>query len=301
VKYYTILIVVVLLISSLTAPTTLGAELGVTTKYSVTFHETGLPTGTNWSISMNGVVESSNNTTIVFLERDGSYSFIVEPVNGYSAYPKFFSVIVNGVDLNYSVTWSKTLYAVTFIESGLPSGTFWNVTFGGMMGTSSNSSIVFRVQNGTYYYIVPSINGIKSSIKNGSLTVSGNAANILVRFIFPVNYTFLEQGLPSKASWSVWINGTYHNSSSSVIVVTLPNGTYTYVVRLPSGYIATPIIGNVTWNNNLVLIRATSETIYYAVIAILFVVMLFFLFFYFWKVRKVKSKKNRRKGEDEKT
>ncbi|MEM3489441.1 MAG: hypothetical protein QXO75_07300, partial [Nitrososphaerota archaeon] len=45
------------------------------TEYSVTFTESGLPAGTSWSVTLNGVTLSSSSNSIVFSEPNGSYSY----------------------------------------------------------------------------------------------------------------------------------------------------------------------------------------------------------------------------------
>ena len=44
--------------------------------YSVTITESGLPSGTDWPIYVNGSEFSSNNSTIVFMAENGSHSSI---------------------------------------------------------------------------------------------------------------------------------------------------------------------------------------------------------------------------------
>jgi thermopsin len=51
--------------------------------YRITFTESGLPTGTGWSLTIDGVTLSSTTPTIVFVEPSGTYSWVVNPVAGY--------------------------------------------------------------------------------------------------------------------------------------------------------------------------------------------------------------------------
>jgi len=51
-------------------------------KYSVTFTESGLPSGTSWSVTLNGNTESSTTNTISFSEPNGTYSYVVASVTG---------------------------------------------------------------------------------------------------------------------------------------------------------------------------------------------------------------------------
>jgi len=45
--------------------------------YSVTFTETGLPSGILWSVKLNGLTETSTNGTIKFNETNGTYSYVI--------------------------------------------------------------------------------------------------------------------------------------------------------------------------------------------------------------------------------
>ena len=53
--------------------------------FAVSFAERGLPTGVNWSITMEGVTNSSNTTTIGFQEPNGTYAYLVGVVPGWWA------------------------------------------------------------------------------------------------------------------------------------------------------------------------------------------------------------------------
>ncbi len=55
----------------------------VITLYSVSFMETGLPPGTSWSITLNGVNTSSTTSSITLLLPNGTYQYQVQPVSGY--------------------------------------------------------------------------------------------------------------------------------------------------------------------------------------------------------------------------
>ena len=55
--------------------------------YTVTFTETGLPSGTNWSIVLEGTAQASTSSTITFTEPNSTYSFTVGAWTGGTAYP----------------------------------------------------------------------------------------------------------------------------------------------------------------------------------------------------------------------
>lgn len=88
--------------------TTVGVKF-VQTTYSVTFSETGLPPGSQWTVTMNGVSKTSTNSTITFMEPNGTYKFTVYSIalyNSFEATPSSGQVIVNGSNASQSVVFT---------------------------------------------------------------------------------------------------------------------------------------------------------------------------------------------------
>jgi len=89
------------------------------------------------------------------------------------------------------VTIQPPTYSVVFREVGLPPGTAWNVSLSGVAESSSNSSIIFTVSDGGYYYSVASpilINGVEYIAAEPNGTVTVNNANVVVTVDYmPVN------------------------------------------------------------------------------------------------------------------
>ncbi len=76
--------------------------------YTVTFTETGLPPGSEWSVDLNGITHNSTNSTIVFTEPDGTYSFSVYSIVLYGAFvadPSNGTVTVSNANASQSVTF----------------------------------------------------------------------------------------------------------------------------------------------------------------------------------------------------
>jgi len=75
-------------------------------------------------------------------------------------------------------------YDVTFVESGLASGTSWSVTFNGVNQSSTSDSIIFSVPNGVYAYSVDVPSGYSSSSTlSGNLTVADENVTTTIVFI----------------------------------------------------------------------------------------------------------------------
>ncbi|MEM4056922.1 MAG: hypothetical protein QW578_07790, partial [Thermoplasmatales archaeon] len=165
--------------------------------YTVTFTESGLPSGTTWSVTLNGITESSTTNTISFLEPNGSYIYSIGSISGYRVNVYNGTIIVNGSALNNSVVWSIVTYPITITQSGIPNGTTWSVTLSGTAFngqfvnstlTSSTGTITFNEPNGSYTYTVHLPSGYTSSNAKGSVSVSGAPVSVTISAQPPTNY-----------------------------------------------------------------------------------------------------------------
>jgi len=64
--------------------------------YAATFTESGLPSGSSWSVTFNGITQYSTTDEVVFSEVVGTYSYSVSPPPGYFASPSSGSITVEG-------------------------------------------------------------------------------------------------------------------------------------------------------------------------------------------------------------
>ncbi|MGI0067569.1 MAG: hypothetical protein ACREB9_03985, partial [Thermoplasmata archaeon] len=216
-------------------PVTGNSTLGLT-YHTVTFTETGLPSGTNWSVSLDGFRQTSSASSIPFGEPNGTYTFSVSAA-GWGASPQHGDLTVSGSAVDQGIAFSQATYVLTFGETGLPSGSRWSVTLAGVASSSMTSAITFHEPNGTYAYSV-SASGWGASPQHGDLSVSGSAVDQGIAFS-PATYvlTFGETGLPSGTRWSVTLAGVASASTTSAITFREPNGTYAYSVSAP-GWVA---------------------------------------------------------------
>ncbi len=234
--------------------TTINVTFKLIPTYDVTFSESGLPSGTSWSVTFNGTEQSSTTTSIVFTTPNGSYSYSVGSVSGYTiTSPSSGTVPVSGaaqtVDVTYAATPPST-YAITFTESGLPSGTMWSVTLASSTLTSTTTTIVFQEAPGTYGYTVGAVTGFTPLPASGSVNTTTGAQSVSVTFsaLTPTyTVTFTESGLPTGTNWSVDLNGTTHSSTTTTVTFQEVAGSYPYTVSsAASGYVASPASGTVT-------------------------------------------------------
>jgi subtilase family serine protease len=85
--------------------------------YHVTFAESGLPPGTNWSVTLDGVRGGSAMTTMEFTGvAYANYSFAVGLISGYVATPNSGTITMDGFNVSESITFRAQ--APTFL--GLP-------------------------------------------------------------------------------------------------------------------------------------------------------------------------------------
>ncbi len=157
----------------------------------LTFVEQGLPSGSIWSVVVSGIEERarvgpSGPSAIAFTATTGKYLFDVVGPPGYAATPANGTVSVAGAPETVSVAFTLTApatYALTFTESGLPSGATWSVVLNGVEQTgTAGSSIVFEVENGVYSYSVSGPSGYAPSPASGTVTVRGTPVTVPVMF-----------------------------------------------------------------------------------------------------------------------
>lgn len=264
-------------VSAAPAPSVLASAAGP--GYNVTFSESGLPSGTNWSVHLafigcgcSGVRTTvvSPNASIVIPAPNGSYRYKVFPVLGYYVVgPSHGLVNVTGAaPAPVSVVFAPVVrYAVEFTETGLPAGTAWTVSVSGngpggqartleeVSNTSRTADLNLSLINATYHYTVSPVNGsFLQGRSTGRFVVDGAApAPISVVFVTPLEYpvTFSETGLLAGLTWTVQVNGrafvSIHerrSSAGSSDTFYLPNGTFEYRIGEVLGYgLAIPSAG----------------------------------------------------------
>ncbi len=221
--------------------------------YTVTFDESGLPGGAKWFVNLsNGQSYSSSGNDLSISEPNGSYSYTIATPNKIY-YSTGGTLGVNGASITEYVTFSLYLYNISFTETGLSSGTVWNITLkemNGLVAHSSTGPIYFNAVNGTYNFTIGGIPGYRTQSYNVTVVVRGGDIKNIVTWT-PVTYpvTITESGLAPGSSWSVALtttsstgleNVTILNTTSDSITFNVTNGSYSYVVILPKGYTGSP-------------------------------------------------------------
>ncbi|MEM0159732.1 MAG: YncE family protein [Candidatus Micrarchaeaceae archaeon] len=206
------------------------------------------------SVAIHTTYESATSD-VQISDPNGTYSYIVRSSSPYYEIAQSTgSYVVDGAPVSLSVSFVH-LYVITFSTSGLLLGTLWSVSLNGKGENSTSASIAFMEPNGSYPFIVRSIEGYTVSPASGEITVSGSNISRIVSFqpIAPPEshkIVFTETGLPSGTEWSVVFNGVVNASYSSTISFTVTNGSYSYTVSQLAGYSSTPASGLLTVSGN---------------------------------------------------
>ena len=209
--------------------------------YSVTFTESGLPSGTPWFVNISGEPSLSSTTTTIPAELpNGSYSYSVATVNkSWAAIGGSFEVA--NAPVAEPVPFHLLTYAVRVTESGLPASVLadhgWTVVLNGTVLRSRTATISFlSVPNGSYPWLVGGPSGFRSStVAHPTMTVAG-PTSVPVTFSSgkTATLTFKEKGLPKGQSWSVELRGWgVLSSKGSLAYLNLTPGTYSYAVTSP--------------------------------------------------------------------
>ncbi len=245
-----------------------GTELSVsvpftqTCTYTVTLNETGLPTGTIWSVTLNGVtlpatVSTTGGHSITFSGLcAGSYAFQVTAPKGYTANPSSGTVVIpagspSGTEVYQAIAFQN----LEFTESGLPAGIPWDVTISGRGVKETNITngtlISLSVPKGTYRYNVSKPCEYKAAPLSGSVTVRNAVVVVHVVFTLLTKVVkFKETGLPHGTSWSVNVTGPEPFAPFTVVTTTYTSTSSTIAVRT--------VCGSYTWNASSAVVGPTS-------------------------------------------
>jgi hypothetical protein len=248
--------------------------------YSVTY---SVPVYSNYSYRLDlqyqniGMIDNQS-----YFQYSPEWGFSWYPISNYIGYQGNFSV--NGKNETVLLNFERN-FEVTFNESGLQTGTVWNVTLNGAVKSSVNGSISFDEQNGSYDYLIQSVSGYSTAMYSGVLVVSGNSITMSViwkEVTYPI--TISGTGIPSGTSWSATLTGTTFSGQSinvtestktSSLLFNEPNGSYSYEVHLPLGHRGRNLNGSITVNGQPITVKtfANSSMDYTLIIVVVLIVV----------------------------
>ncbi len=251
-----------------------GGGGGGSTAAQVRFTESGLPSGTSWSVTMNGHYSYSTSSSIYFNEVTGkSYLYTIGTVSGYTSSPSSGYAYVGNGGYIVGVTFkpnAATYYSVNFDQSGLPSGVLWYVTLNGQMKSSTSSTMSFVELSGTYSYSIQKATGpmgkYSPSTSSGTAIVQGNTVVNVGFTLTDMRHmiSFTESGLPPNTDWGIFFNNSVLECAQSGQSMNFSayNGTYTYKVYtnpINNGTIYWAQSGTVQTTGSSQIIRANID------------------------------------------
>jgi len=102
------------------APTTVHLNFPI---YIISFNETGLPIGSDWTLDFNGSLYSTNSSKMTFVVTNGSYFYLISNTSKYTVSPNSAYIEIIGgnvsVDLTFQSIKKSNLFSgfMGFIES----------------------------------------------------------------------------------------------------------------------------------------------------------------------------------------
>ncbi len=180
-------------------------------RQSVTFHETGLPAGTPWSVTVGSSVLASTTPWANLTEKDGSYAYSIAGVPGYQTPSYGGPFYVSGAPVVVSVPFWTFNFSVDFTAFGLPSGTPWWLTLDGVPWPETGPVVAIGTPNGTHIYSIATVNTYIGNPDNGSVLVEGAPVSVDLTFVLHLGAI---QGIVDPAGASVWLDGSLTETAS---------------------------------------------------------------------------------------
>ena len=141
-----------------------------------------------WSVTVDGVTRTTNNTSLTFVEPNGVYAYTIDAPSGYQVASSTPSspVTVAGANVTVEVTFSRcsstTELSLTFDEQGLPRGTRWCVTVNDTE-CGTGSQIVFSgLSPGSYAFNVSAVSGYTARPGSGTADLTDRSVTVTIRF-----------------------------------------------------------------------------------------------------------------------
>ncbi len=205
----------------------------------VVFTESGLPSGTPWSVMVNGQLLASTNSSVTVDEQNGSYTFtLLSPIAGglgvrYAATSSAGSFTVNAASVNVSVTYLAQYQlsaAADPVGDGtvFPGGNWFDAGAAVSLSALATAGYQFESWSGRGA-------GAYSGANNPATLTMGapivEQAEFWASATYPVGFS--ESGLPVGTNWTLTVNGISNGTTGSRILFNEPNGSYTFALPSP--------------------------------------------------------------------
>jgi outer membrane protein assembly factor BamB len=163
--------------------TSAGVVYALTQTYTVTFKEAGLAPGTQWKVSIAGMTQSSTSASLSVQLPNGTYAYQLSSISGFSTSQSNGPITVQGHNVEQDINFVRNAFNVTFIETGLPPGTTWNVTLDKSTKSSATSQItLIGVAPGSHLFTIGNVAGFSANPNAGSVSVGNNDVNTSISF-----------------------------------------------------------------------------------------------------------------------
>jgi len=239
----------------------------------VMYSETGLASGTPWSVSLRDYSLTTTNTTLTFYEAPGNWSDQISNVSGYQLITPGAgawwqrSITVGDAPVDQPVRFSPIsppgpYFTLTFRAGGLPAGGTWRVTVRNVSESAgSGAPIVFSEHPGAYAAEAGAAGGF-TVITPLSFTLGNAPLTVTVDFQPQNVVIWNETGLGPGLNWSVLVNGASNTSSGGWVTTHLLNGTYSFTIPGVRDYVPSPGTGtlDLTGSGAIVEVRFLQAT-----------------------------------------
>ncbi|MCI4336310.1 MAG: hypothetical protein L3K17_03820 [Thermoplasmata archaeon] len=221
--------------------------------FPVRMVEYGLPAGTTWTASLDGLPTSSANQTIEFEAASGLHNYSIDALPLYRPVPPAGAVAVNGTAAQVVITFVPSLpvkFWLNFTETGLLSNLTWTLFIDGAgYAAPAGSAIAILLPDGTYDFVLGTLYDFRASPASGTITIADSDVSQAINFTGPFvpgvqrppySVVFDESGLAEGTVWTVAVNGGLEASNSPSLNLLLENGSYNFQVTPITGFVATP-------------------------------------------------------------
>ncbi len=204
--------------------------------YSVTFTESGLPSGNYWYVNItgrntSGPILSGNSFEVKLI--NGTYTYSIGSIDKFYSSPASSFVVNGNTSSTVNISFTEVKYTVTFTESGLSAGVVWYLNSTGISKQSLSPAVItLNLTNGTYSFTISNLASYYAVTPNLSVKINGRNATESIDY---EHWNYINAKV-TPADSLVTINGTTVSlSSSGTFNLTLKAGTYSLVVS-SSGY-----------------------------------------------------------------
>ncbi|HEV2518994.1 MAG TPA: hypothetical protein VGX00_00020 [Thermoplasmata archaeon] len=185
--------------------------------YNVSFDRSNLPASLKWSVHVIGNSTQSGLGGIVFPLGNGTYSFVLGSVPGWTTENFSGRFTVEGIPLGFVISWLPEDYSLTFVESGPLPVIGWSVSLGFANSSSAPAfgsrlaTIAFpALQNGTYRYTISVGGGYVANPRSGEITITGSNVTLAIQVEQP------PVGLPLSEIYLIMAGGAVGLSALGV-------------------------------------------------------------------------------------